>query len=511
MSILQGNFLLLVPLYGIALVTLLIRDFRDYFGYLLMALCLMAVYIVIFGLSEHSFYAETGTAINRLLLQNVPVLVVTITAVLPAKAPLSEPVTRGPVIKDLATIDATTNPTTTESASQNLAKARPDLGNEKLRTLLQAVVAGTGLIMALAMALPLTLAMSSLGAPQSTATATQTVSAAEFRPVIGDLHKSRLGYQFRGDNLPVGVAAIPLTQSNAIQPRYVVSQSWMEAPEKLSFYWINNDEPGVHATPLPLSGWSVLDMAEYQDFWQRPIAEMGILAKPQNFNQAAIRSLTLTDSLLNAIPALIHHWVTPGPISHRLINTTIGHLPAPIALQRVLVTALVLIVVIGVTWWLLAPASRTAAVRCMLLAVSGLWLLGSSAHLNQVSSLMRNPPAGANTAADPVKLDGAHLIPLIASVKQNPALTSAPMLTASLDRFSQFEAQRLPFMALPTSAAAIDASALTQVVTSFSGTVVLLGKDGSQLQEKTAELTRISSLRPRQSGEGYVLLSPEIE
>ena len=50
-----------------------------------------------------------------------------------------------------------------------------------------------------------------------------------------------------------------------------------------------------------------------------------------NFNQAAIRSLTLTDSLLNAIPALIHHWVTPGPISHRLINTTIGHLPAPIA------------------------------------------------------------------------------------------------------------------------------------------------------------------------------------
>ncbi len=511
MSILQGNFLLLVPLYGIALITLLIRDFRDYFGYLLMALCLMAVYIVIFGLSEHSFYAETGTAINRLLLQNVPVLVVTITAVLPAKAPLSEPVTRGPVIRDLATIDVTTNSTTPESASQNLAKARPDLGNEKLRTLLQAVVAGTGLIMALAMALPLTLAMSSLGAPQSTATATQTVSAAEFRPVIGDLHKSRLGYQFRGDNLPVGVAAIPLTRSNAIQPRYIVSQSWMEAPEKLSFYWINNDEPGVHATPLSLSGWSVLDMAEYQDFWQRPIAEMGILAKPQNFNQAAIRSLTLTDSLLNAIPALIHHWVTPGPISHRLINTTIGHLPAPIALQRVLVTALVLIVVIGVTWWLLAPASRTAAVRCMLLAVSGLWLLGSSAHLNQVSSLMRTPSAGANTAADPVKLDGAHLIPLIASVKQNPALTSAPMLTASLDRFSQFEAQRLPFMALPTSAAAIDASALTQVVTSFSGTVVLLGKDGSQLQEKTAELTRISSLRPRQSGEGYVLLSPEIE
>ena len=497
MSILQGNFLLLVPLYCIALVTLLIRDFRDYFGYLLMAFCLMAVHVVIFGLSEHSFYAETGTAINRLLLQNVPVLVVTITAVLQAAAPSTPPMLRDAPIKG----PAKTEPITQQSAIN-------DDTPPKCST---ALFAATLFIVPLVMALPLTLAMSSLDGPQSTGTSTQTVSAAEFRPVVGDLHKSQQGYQFRGDNLPVGVAAIPLTHSNAIQPRYVVSQSWMQAPEKLSFYWINNDEPGVHATPLPLSGWSVLDMAEYQDFWHRPIAEMGILAKPQNFNGAAIRSVTLTDSLLNAIPALIHHWVTPSPLSHRLINTTTGHLSAPIALQRVLVAALMLIVVIGVTWWLLAPGSRTAAVRGMLLALSGLWLLGSFTHLNQVSSVMRSPPAGANTAADTVKLYGAHLIPLIASVKQNPALTVAPMLIASLDRFSQFEAQRLPFMALPTSAAAIDASALTEVVTNFSGTVVLLGKDGSQLQEKTAELARISSLRPRQSGNGYVLLSPEVE
>jgi hypothetical protein len=66
-------------------------------------------------------------------------------------------------------------------------------------------------------------------------------------------------------------------------------------------------------------------------------------------------------------------------------------------------------------------------------------------------------------------------------------------------------------MALPTSAAAISAAELTQVVKDFSGTVVLFGKDVSQLREKTAELARISSLRPRQSGEGYVLLSQEAE
>ena len=72
MGILQSNFLILIPLYCLALLTLLIRDLRGYLGYLMMALCLIGVHGVIFGLSEYSLYAETGTAINRLLLQTYP-------------------------------------------------------------------------------------------------------------------------------------------------------------------------------------------------------------------------------------------------------------------------------------------------------------------------------------------------------------------------------------------------------------------------------------------------------
>ena len=85
------------------------------------------------------------------------------------------------------------------------------------------------------------------------------------------------------------------------------------------------------------------------------------------------------------------------------------------------------------------------------------------------------------------------------------------MLTASLDGASQFEAQRLPFMALPTSGAAVDASRLGQIAPNFRGTVVLLGKRASQLREKAAELAQISSLRPLHSGAGYLVLSPEVE
>ena len=525
MSILQGNFLMLIPLYGIALATLLIRDAREYFGYLLMALCLMAVHGVIFGLSEYSLYAETGTAINRFLLQNLPVLIVTITAIWQPGAPLGDPVknpaTTGPATDPTTTSSATsdlvatdpitTDPITTGSITGHPATARTDRSQDAPRRWLPAVVAGTGLIVTLAAALPLTLKLSSWGTPQPTAATTQNVAAAALQPMVGDLKASQEGYRFSGANIPVGVASIPLPQRRAIQPRYVVSHAWMQAPGKLSFYWINAEEPGVHSTPLPLSGGSILDMSTYQDFWQKPIQEMGFLAKPGDFHQAAIESVTLTDSLLDAIPALIHHWTTPAPLSHRIINTTTGHVAAPVTLQHVLVVALSLIAGLGLALWLLAPASRPVALRATLLAVSGLWLLGSSAHLNQVSALMQSPTKGAATSAGTVALDGAHLLPLVTTIKQSPALEAAPMLTASLDGASQFEAQRLPFMALPTSGAAVDASRLGQIAPNFRGTVVLLGKRASQLREKAAELAQISSLRPLHSGAGYLVLSPEVE
>ena len=59
------------------------------------------------------------------------------------------------------------------------------MGIEKIGALLPALVAGTGLILALAVALPLTLFMSSWGTPQSTKPAIQTVSAGELRAVVG--------------------------------------------------------------------------------------------------------------------------------------------------------------------------------------------------------------------------------------------------------------------------------------------------------------------------------------
>ena len=46
-----------------------------------MGLGIALIHCVIFGLSAYSKYAEIGTAINRVLLQTLPVFILTVTAV----------------------------------------------------------------------------------------------------------------------------------------------------------------------------------------------------------------------------------------------------------------------------------------------------------------------------------------------------------------------------------------------------------------------------------------------
>ena len=245
----------------------------------------------------------------------------------------------------------------------------------------------------------------------------------------------------------------------------------MQAPGKLSS--TGSTLRSRASTPrLYLVGWVDSGYVDVSGLCKSRYRRWASLRNP-GFSSGGDRVSDLTDSLLDAIPALIHHWTTPAPLSHRIIIPPRGMWRPPYPAARAgggplahCRTRACLVV--------LAPASRPVALRATLLAVSGLWLLGSSAHLNQVSALMQSPTKGAATSAGTVALDGAHLLPLVTTIKQSPALEAAPMLTASLDGASQFEAQRLPFMALPTSAVAVDASRLGQIAPNFRGTVVLL-------------------------------------
>ena len=358
------------------------------------------------------------------------------------------------------------------------------------------------------MALPLTLWLHSLGDQAPAVTEAQRYDASELVAVVGNLKQTEAGYQFRGANIPVGVAAIPVPSKGATQPRYVVAESSMTMPESLSVYWINSTAPGVHSAPITLAGQSILDMSAYPDFWQQPIEEMGFLVKPEHFSSATIGAVTLTDSLLDAMPALLSHWASPEPVSHRLINTTTGHARAPATLHSALAVALVMLCLLGFVWRIVAPGQISTATHAVGTGAVILWLIGSLAHLNQVTALSQPQLRGGVAAANAATLEGQSLRALTESLREDPTLASPHILTVGLDPPSRFEAQRLPYMLLPLSVAAIDTRQLAKIAPDFAGTLILFAKDEARLQEQAAELLNTSTLTPRESGAGYLVLTP---
>ena len=467
MTVLQGNFLLVIPLYFLALLYLTVKHRRAAAGYLVMAAGLFIVHAVVFGLSEYSRYAEIGTAVNRFLLQSLPVLIITLTAVWALEGPSSSPAEQA----DTQTLSRPALTGAVIGASIAMASSRfgSFTGNRRLGT-------------------------------------EARHDAWELVAVVGDL-KSRGRLQFSGANIPVGVAAIPLPSKGATQPRYVVAESSMATPESLSVYWINSTAPGVHSAPLTLAGQSILDMSAYPDFWQQPIEEMGFLVKPEHFSSAAIGAITLTDSLLDAIPSLVHHWASPEPVSHRLINTTTGHASVPATLHNTLAVALILLCLLGFTWRIVAPGQISAATHAVGTGAAILWLIGSLAHLNQVTALSQPQLRESTAAMNAAQLEGQYLRTLTQSLREDPTLQSPHILTVGLDPSSRFEAERLPYMLLPLSATAISQRRLAMIAPDFSGTLILFAKDDTRLQKKAAELLTTSTLRPRKSGAGYLVLT----
>ena len=80
MTFWRANFLLLMPLYLVALFLMALWRKPGAGLYLLMGFGIASIHFVIFSLSAYSQLVQIGTAANRVLLQTLPVFIVTITA-----------------------------------------------------------------------------------------------------------------------------------------------------------------------------------------------------------------------------------------------------------------------------------------------------------------------------------------------------------------------------------------------------------------------------------------------
>ena len=475
MTLVQGNFLLLAPLYAASLAVLASR-WRQFGGYLLMASLIAGAHWVIFGLSSYSYYAQTGTAINRLLLQNLPVLVVTITAAC-------------------------------HIVQQPFSARNTRVSGLSLRGLWQSLsLAG------IAGAFALLLLMAAIKVPPGATPAERAVSvpASTWVAVLGNLSETPRGWQFSGTDVPIGVAAVPMSRTGQVQPRFMLARTWMKAPETIAFYWINTNDPAVHSVPLTASGQALIDMSHYPDFWQKPIREMGFLVQPQHFDTTALGSVTLTDALSDTVPALFNHWTTPAPLSQRLINSTAGHIDTPVTLNAWLGTALAGLGALGFAGLALRRTLFAPSAGAFAGAVAVLWGIGCLTHLNQVYGLTtplfkEQSMAGTLARANEARADGTHLVGISATLAATQL--GQPIVSVGLDAAGRFDAQRLPFMLLPENATSFTEPQFMQVIYGFEGTAVLFAGDPDVLDDTVSALALTSPLTLRQRGDGYAVLS----
>ena len=476
MTLWQGNFLLIAPLYLIAIARMLFGDPRRFSGYLLMGVGIAASHGVIFGLSAYSEYAQIGTAINRLLLQTLPVFIVTITAAW--------------------RLDALSNPAHTTDSGRG---SRPQLS--------AALLAAVGIAI---FALPCLLLLYGHSADdergENVTASSFAYTASELEPVVGRLVEGPQGYQFEGDQAPIGVAAAPMTSPGTAQPRYLITQSWMTEPEAISFYWINTDTPQVHSTPVMLSGDSVIDMAGFPDFWQKPIREMGYLVQPAAFHTTALKSFSLSDSLFDAPYALINHWTTPAPLSQKLINMTAGHSEAPITLQGWLTLTLLGLCMVSLMGAARLRGPQSSATQVLILGAGILWAVGSLGHINQVLAITTPTIDEANPSVERPLPGGPQLREVSDFLASSETTAGQPIFAVGIDDQGRFDAERLPFMVAPVAASAISAPQLQQIGPQLDGALVIFGQDARQLNDIATALINIDAGRLLSQGEGYVTL-----
>ena len=472
MTFWRANFLLLMPLYLVVLFLLAICRRPGSGLYLMMAFGIASIHFVIFGLSTYSHFAQIGTTANRFLLQTLPVFIVTI------------------------------------SAASQLMWRQQVLTRTANRPLRGPLTYGLTLVgLALVGTLPLViLAIESGGSETDHAL---RYDAAELSPVIGEWVKREQGFQFTGNNLPVGVARAPLTSPRINLPRYLITDSWMASPGTVSFYWINAETTRVHSVPLAVSGASIIDMADYADFWQKPVIELGYLVQPEHFNRTGIHSLTLSPTLFDATEAIFKHWLTPEPLSHRLINIASGHAEAPVMLQRWLTSAFFCVCLLALGWATYSPLRKDTLLTSVGAAAGMLWLLGAMTHLNQALSITTPLLLGAPEMTSDSPLAAPHIATLAEQLRQSPNLVDQPILAVGTGAAGELHAARLPFMVLPRRAIAMSEALLMTTVNEWRGDLVVLGDDEESRKQLIGRLQQVSRLKPIDGGKGFVVLSAE--
>ena len=473
MIFLRGNFHLLGTLYLLALALLTFINWRASVTHWLMGALIICSQWVIFGLSSYSLYAETGTAINRLLLQFLPVFVLTIAMA-------------------WKVVTETLNQSPSQAVLGRFAQSAGMIG-----------------ILLVSLAAPAFILLDWSGNERNDQEASYTPDLLE--PVLGKLRRLDNGsLAFTGTPGPVAVAKVRLKSPGSPQPRYVMPNASMLTPGAASFYWINKDEPQVNSYSLDISGPAILDMKSVPAFWQKPVIEMGYLVEKQALGSVQLDTLAVSNAIRpQLLPALINHWLTPNGISQRSINMVNGHSPSPISWASWAGLAALLGTMLAAAITAATKLRWSDGKLIITTLVALLWLASDLLSLRQLHVTLRPLMIDTTQTEWHMNTGLGEQLPQIAQLITANTSGAMGVATVSLDQSGDFYAQKLPLILAPQPAVSVSLTSATNLAKTWQGHFILFSSNKALLLKEANSLVAQTRLQIMEQGDDYVFLTLE--
>ena len=459
MIFLRGNFHLLGFLYLLALALLTLINWRASVTHWLMGALIICSQWIIFGLSSYSLYAETGTAINRLLLQFLPVFVLTITVA-------------------WQTVREAINQSSPPAVSNQIAQSASAIG-----------------VLTVALVAPAFILLDWSDNNSNDQEALYTPNLME--PVLGKLQRLDNGsLAFTDTPGPVAVAKVRLKSPGSKQPRYIMPTASIPAPGAASFYWINKDDPQVHSYSLDMSGPAILDMNSVPTVWQKPVTEMGYLVKKDALSSVQLDALSVSNAIRPQLaPALVNHWLTPNGISQRSINIVDGHSPSPISWTSWAGLAVLLGAALVTAITAMTRLSWSDGKWLITALVALLWLASDLLSLRQLHATLR--PLMIDTTQTEWRMNSGlgERLPQIAELITANTSGELAVATVSLDQSGDFYAQKLPLILAPQPAVSVSLTQAANLAKTWQGHFVLFSSNKALLLKEANSLVAQTRLQ----------------
>jgi hypothetical protein len=471
MIFLRGNFHLLGFLYLLALALLTLINWRASVTHWLMGALIICSQWIIFGLSSYSLYAETGTAINRLLLQFLPVFVLTITVA-------------------WQTVREAINQSSPPAVSNQIAQSASAIG-----------------VLTVALVAPAFILLDWSDNNSNDQEALYTPNLME--PVLGKLQRLDNGsLAFTDTPGPVAVAKVRLKSPGSKQPRYIMPTASIPAPGAASFYWINKDDPQVHSYSLDMSGPAILDMNSVPTFWQKPVTEMGYLVKKDALSSVQLDALSVSNAIRPQLaPALVNHWLTPNGISQRSINIVDGHSPSPISWTSWAGLAVLLGAALVTAMTAMTRLSWSHGKWVITALVALLWLTSDLLSLRQLHATLRPLMIDTTQTEWPMNSGLGERLPQIAKLITANTPGELAVATVSLDQSGDFYAQKLPLILAPQPAVSVSLTQTANLAKTWQGHFVLFSSNKALLLKEANSLVAQTRLQIMEQGDDYVFLT----